>query len=115
MNIKRSYTGIGSENDKEYITFLVYPDGDTQSFEVFQEYENSTTLTYFTEDQLLTVYLLGEHLPHILNIQLEREPSTIEMDGKELKKNFNFTWNEESKKLHIKTTNYKEGTYKIYY
>jgi len=115
MDIKRSYTGIGKEEDDGFITFLVYPNNETESFEMHREYEPSTILTYFAEDQFLMVYLTGEKCPHILNVHLDEKPSAVELDGIELRAERDFTWNEKTKKLNIKTTKYKEGNYKIYH
>lgn len=115
MNIKRSYTGIGNEADDGFLTFLIYPNNDTQSFEVHREYERSTTLTYFAEDQYLAIDLIDYKCPHILNIAINQKPSAIELDGMELKNNRDYSYDDSTKKLHIKTSDYKEGHYKIYY
>lgn len=115
MDIKRSYTGIGSEKDDGFLTFLVYPNDDTQSFKINREYEHSSTLTYFNEDEYLAIYLLGEKTPHILNIHMKNKPSAIELDGTELLEHTGFSWDEQNKKLRIKTDKYGEGNYKIYY
>lgn len=115
MDIKRSYTGIGKEEDEGFTTFLVYPNNETGSFEMYREYEPSTTLTYFAEDQFLMVNLTGKKCPHILNIHFDEKPSVIELDGIELRAEKDFTWSEKSKKLSIKTANYEEGNYKIYH
>ena len=85
MDIKRSYTGIGNENDEGFMTFLIYPNEDTHSFKVNREYENSTTLSYFIEDDYLSLYLFGIKTPHILTIQLEKKPASVELDGTALK------------------------------
>ena len=115
MDIKRSYTGIGDEQDNGLMTFLVYPNNDTESFEVHREYKNSTTLSYFNEDEYLSVYLFGEQTPHILNIKLHEKPVVVELDGIELNQLNDFTWDEQNKKLKIRTEHYEEGNYKIYY
>ncbi|MCG8308389.1 MAG: glycoside hydrolase family 31 protein [Cytophagales bacterium] len=115
MDIKRSYTGIGSIEDDGYTTFLIYPNGDTQSFEVHREYESSTTLSYFSEDPYLSVYLLDKKCPHILKIHLERKPSAVELDGIKLQSDEDYLWDERNKKLRIKKAEYENGNYKIYY
>jgi len=115
MDIKRSYTGIGDEIDEGFLTFLVYPNDETHSFEVYREYEPSTTLTYFAEDQFLTIYLLGEKCPHIIRVHLNTKPSSVELDGNELAAERDYSWNEKTKKLILRTSEYNEGNYKIYY
>ena len=115
MNIQRSYTGIGNEEDEGYMTFLIYPNDNAHSFEVYREYDKSTTLSYFVGDQYLTIKLTGNKCPHILNISLDQLPKTVELDGIELIEGVEFTYNNEAKKMHVKTAEYKSGNYKIYY
>ena len=115
MEIKRSYTNIGSEEDEGFLTFLVYPNENTESFKVYKEYEPSTSLTYFNEENYLSIYLLDQQRPHILRIHQEQKPSSVELDGTELKADTYYTWNEEQNKLIIRTSTYDSGNYKIYF
>ena len=113
MDIKRTYTGIGHEKDEGFLTFMIYPEDEKRSFEVFREYENSTTLTCFREDQQLIISLSGEKCPHILNIALESKPASVELDGRILIAGVNFNYDQEKEKLIIKTVQFNEGNYKI--
>ena len=115
MDIKRSYTKIGSEEDEGFLTFLIYPNNITESFTVHKEYEPSTTLTYFAEEEYLSIYLLENKWPHVVRIHLEDKPFSVELDGTELEENVNYSWDEESDKLVIRTSIYENGNYKIYF
>jgi len=113
MDIKRSYTGIGSEDDDGFLTFLVYPEQGSNSFEVFREKEKSTKLSYQMENEVLSVELDGKKCPHILNILTENQAVKVELDGDQLIEGTDFEYLPTAKKLRIRTTNYKKGNYKI--
>ncbi len=112
MNIERSYTGIGTEEDHGFLTLLIYPDREG-SFEVFREKDASTNVSYQLKDQLLTVNLEEKRVPHILKISMEKQPKKITLDGITLEEGVNFTYDKKSKKLSIRTADYIEGNYQI--
>ncbi|MCK5371365.1 MAG: glycoside hydrolase family 31 protein, partial [Cyclobacteriaceae bacterium] len=114
MDIKRSYTGIGTSEDEGFMTFLVYSDHATQSFEVNREYEKSTTLKYEKENQVLKISLSGKKCPHILKIAMDHKPEKIELDGKELVEGSDFEYESNLNKLNIRTTLYENGIYQIH-
>lgn len=115
MNINRSYTGIGSKEDEGYLTFLIYPDEATNSFEVFREYDRSTTLTYNKNEKTLSIELSGKKCPHILKITTDKKPLNIQLDGNQLSEGENFEYNPASQKLLIKTSDYENGHYIIFF
>jgi alpha-glucosidase (family GH31 glycosyl hydrolase) len=113
LDIKRSYTNIGSENDEGFLTFMVYPDQASNSFEVFREKQSSTTLSEETGEKSLSIQLSGMQCPHILRIALDKPPSAVSMDGKYLVDGKDFEYNTEKRKLNIRTTTYNNGQYII--
>jgi alpha-glucosidase (family GH31 glycosyl hydrolase) len=113
MNIERSYTGIGSEEDKGYLTLLIYPDLDRHSFEIFREKDESTVASYEKTGDGLTVKLTGKKVPHVLRIAMGKEPSGVLLDGQKLVKGEGFLYDLEKKKLVIKTQTYQGGVYQI--
>ena len=113
MDIKRSYTSLGNEDDEGFLTFMIYPDLSSNSFEVFREKEASTTLFYEVDPKALSIQLSGKQCAHILRIALDKPPSAVSLDGEFLKSDLDFDYNAETKKLNIRTSNYNNGQYFI--
>ncbi len=115
MGIKRSYTGIGDAEDEGFVTFMVYPENEKGSFEMFREKSKSTTLAYTKTDKKLSIQLSGAKCAHILRIAMDHKPEKTELDGKELIKGSDFEYDVTAKKLSIRTTSYKNGLYQIHF
>lgn len=113
MDVKRKYTGIGDETNDGFLTFLIYPFGES-SFKVYQPGKNGNTLIQVSDlKEKVSVAFQGIHKPHILKIHLEKKPVKIELDGKQLVENIDYTFDIKRKKLVIRTENYGEGSYTI--
>ncbi|MBV6643607.1 MAG: glycoside hydrolase family 31 protein [Cyclobacteriaceae bacterium] len=112
MDIKRSYTGIGTTEDEGFLTFLIYPTGGTAGFEVFREKTESTVIEYEFSGNL-NVRLSGKQTAHILNIHSLEAPQSITLDGHMLESGSDYQYNMENQKLIIRTTSYSEGNYLI--
>ncbi len=115
MDIKRSYTNIGDENDDGYLTILVFPNNDKHTFEVNREYEKSTIISYEKENESLKISLTGKNCQHILKISIDNKPEKVELDGMELLEVEDYNYDADSKKLTIKTLQYTKGVYQIYH
>ncbi len=112
MDIKRSYTGIGTTEDEGFLTFLVYPDMDSSSFEVHRERDESTTLSYKRKDNQLAITITGKKISHILNLHLTKKPISVALDGVELAES-TYEYHDERKKLRIRMEDYSAGNYEI--
>ena len=114
MDIKRKYTGIGDESSEGFITFLIYPYGESR-FNLYQPGKNEKTTVLVTDLKVkINITFQGNHKPHILNIHLENKPAGIELDGKQLVENVDFNFDVKRKKLIIRTKNYEKGDYTIH-
>jgi len=113
MNINRSYTSIGSNEDEGFLTFLVYPDLEMQRFEVFREKGNSTTISYVNRNESLLISLAGKKCKHILNVSVKNKPSKVELDGQTLEEGIGYQYDSDKQRLRIRTTQYKDGQYTI--
>ena len=114
MDIKRKYTGIGDESSEGFITFLIYPFGESR-FNLYQPGKNEKTAVQVTDlKEKINITFQGNHKPHILNIHFENEPARIELDGKQLAENVDFNFDAKRKKLIIRTKNYEKGDYTIH-
>jgi len=113
MDIKRSYTSVGSEADEGFLTFLVYPDLSDNSFEVYREGDESTTLSYHRDQNELSIEMSGKVCPHILHIVLEEKPASVMLDGNELAEGQEYEFDLEKQKMRIQTSDYTKGEYSI--
>jgi alpha-D-xyloside xylohydrolase len=113
MEISRSYTGIGSQEDEGFLTFLIYPDATSQSFEVYREYDRSTILSYDRSEESLSIELAGKKCPHVLQIALVNKPEKVMLDGNILQDSLDYKYDTQLKRLKIKTSKYDVGNYKI--
>ena len=114
MDIRRSYTGIGTEDDEGRLTLLIYPDKTGNSFEVYRENDESTVIKYSWENGDFSIGISGKGVPHILRVLLENEPSKVLLDDRELVKGQDYSYDNSTKKLVIRTREYVEGNYKIF-
>jgi alpha-glucosidase (family GH31 glycosyl hydrolase) len=113
MDIKRQYTGFGDNDDEGFLTFLVYPDLQQNSFELFRESGESTTLNYHKSDDELSIEVSGQKCAHHLKIALENEPIAVILDGKQLIEDVDYFYAADKKKLAIRTPEYAVGKYTI--
>lgn len=113
MDIKRNYTGFGDNEDEGYLTFLVYPDLQQNSFELFRENGESTTLNYHKSDNELSIEVSGQKCPHHLKIALENKPVAVILDGRQLTEGNDYFYAADKGKLAIRTPEYSAGNYLI--
>ncbi|XOV94087.1 MAG: TIM-barrel domain-containing protein [Bacteroidota bacterium] len=113
MDIKRDYTGIGNQDDDGYLTVMIYPDEESGSFEVYREKDQSSLISYVNSGKVLSINFGGKKTPHVLNIQSERKPLKIDLDGVELTEGTDFNFDGPHQKIIIKTTMYETGKYSI--
>jgi alpha-glucosidase (family GH31 glycosyl hydrolase) len=113
MNVSRAYTGFGDENSKGYLTFLIYPNGES-SFTVYHPATSGETKLDVQEQASgLKIQFSGKKLPHILRILSPIEPAQISLDDEMLIKEIDFIYNNLDKRILIKTNEYNGGKYSI--
>jgi alpha-glucosidase (family GH31 glycosyl hydrolase) len=113
MDIKRSYTGIGDESSDRFLTILIYPDRESSFTVHHPDKTGNTTVRVIDSKEKISITLNGVQKPHILNINLEKIPRKIELDGRQLSDSVNYSFNDATKKLIISTTVYSIGNYTI--
>lgn len=115
MDIKRSYTGLGDPASEGFVTWLIYPDNES-SFTLHHPDKSGATTVSVSSDNLKTeVSFNGIHKPHILRIHAEKMPVSIKLDGTEITDSTRIAFDEQAKKLVIKTAGYSDGKYSISY
>ena len=114
MDIKRSYTGFGDKSSEGYLTFLIYPDEENSFTVHLPDKSGIMNIRVKNTDEKIDISVGGIHKAHILNINFEKIPSKIELDGKVLSDTTEYEFNESLKKLIIRTANYEKGNYTIF-
>lgn len=113
MNIERSYTGIGSEENKGYLTLLIFPNGKN-SFTVYEtNATGSTSIQVKKSSSQINISFGKEKRAHIIKLHLETKPKKVVLDNKTLVEDIDYQFEKDSKKLIIKTGNYSKGEYII--
>jgi alpha-D-xyloside xylohydrolase len=115
MDIKRSYSAIGDSNSKGFTTILIYPNRKNYFNFYHTDNKNQTEISYNQLGSELIVKLKGKNIPHILNIYTARKPTKVELDNNILSEGSNWNYVSDKRKLIIKTTEYKNGNYRISY
>jgi len=113
LDIKRSYTGIGDESSEGFLTFLIYPEGETSFTVHHPDKSGSTTVAVNDSEEKINISLSGAQKPHILNINLEKKPLKVELDGMVLSDTISYLFNESAGKLIVRTAEYSTGNYSI--
>jgi len=113
LNIKRSYTGLGNKTSEGYLTLLIYPNGKSEFTVHHPDKTGSTVINVSEETGKITISLREKHIPHILRIHLEKMPQTVELDNLLLRDSVDYIFDENQRKLLIKTNEYKSGNYTI--
>ncbi len=113
MNIKRSYTGIGDQGSKGYLTILIYPEKNHEFTYYNPENGLTTSINVEEKEHFVKITLKGAHLSHILNIHLPSKPKKTELDKKILTDSPDYYYLHEQNKLIIKTDHYDNGIYVI--
>ncbi len=114
MNITRDYSGIGDKSSEEYLTLLIYPDGNREFTVYHPDKSGSTSVKVVDRSKQMTVSLEGIHKSHILNIHLSVKPKKVELDNVVLSDSVNYNFDQKRNKLIIKTDSYATGKYTIY-
>jgi alpha-glucosidase (family GH31 glycosyl hydrolase) len=112
LNISRPYTGLGDKDSEGFLTWLIYPKGNTQ-FEVVYPDKSGKTLLRSQLNGNLSISLSGIHKPHILRVRTGKPPSEVLRDGATLKPGEDWTYELNRSFLIVRTKEYTEGKYEI--
>jgi len=113
MHIERSYTNIGDEEFRAYLSFRIYPNGNN-AFKVHHpDSGTSTSIMVNESDESIKINFAGEKRPHILHLHLSSLPVSVMLDNKQLYSPQDYYYDVERSKLIIKTDLYSPGEYTI--
>ena len=113
MHIERSYTQIGDETSKGYLTLLVYPDTGNKFTVHHPDNEGSTYVNVETTKEHINIALHDLKKAHILKIHLSSKPHEVILDNNLLSDSLDYYFDTDRSKLIIKTDYYTSGEYRI--
>lgn len=115
LSVTRPYTGFGDTNSAGFVTWLIYPAGQSEftlSHPQTHPKPERTTVKVDAGDSL-KVEFSGKRAPHILRILAPKRPLAITLDGKELTEGEGWCYEAQDERLVIKTRDYASGRYEI--
>jgi len=113
MSIERSYTRIGDEQSKGYLTIRIFPDASSQFQVFFPDSVTSTTIRVEETRESISIFLEEEPIAHILQVQLSSNPQSVMLDNNLLYSPRDYHYDREKAKLIIKTEATFSGAYRI--
>lgn len=110
--VSRPYTGLGDKDSEGFITWCIYPSGNS-SFTLHNTDKSGDTTVKVDSGATLSVAFSGTKKPHILRILAEKKPTAIKLDGRALAEGTDWKYNESDARLIIRTRDYSDGKYEI--
>ena len=115
LNIQRSYTGLGSEENAGKDTWLIYP-GMNNAFTLYHpDKSGSTTLTMKNLPGLLEITTKDTKKPSVYTIRLENNPSKVLFNEIELNDSTDYRFDKQKHRLTVHIDQVKDGVMKIIY
>ncbi len=113
LNIERSYTRIGDEYSKGYLTLMIYPDGNSSFMVHDPDSGTSTSIMVEETEGSIIINFEGLKRPHILHLHLSSNPQKVTLDNQQLSNSEDYVFDAKKSKLIIKTDKYSVGEYTI--
>jgi alpha-glucosidase (family GH31 glycosyl hydrolase) len=101
MHIERAYTGIGQPDWAGLLALNIYPYGE-QQFTVHPTDESESITVKMSARDLLVIELEGGQKPHILRIQRDAKPASVERDGTALAEGEGWQYDEATQRLIVR-------------
>ncbi len=114
MRVSRDYTRIGKRDWENFLTLNIYPAGES-TFVVHHpdRTRKRTEVTVAQGEGALRVTLGQDKTPHILRVFANREPFSIQLDGKTLPEGEVWEYLAGNNRLVVRTEEYEDGDYTI--
>lgn len=113
MYIERSYTRIGDEHSRGYLTVRIYPEGNS-SFTVHDPDGGAPTgIQVESTEESIRIQFEGQKQKHILQLHLASAPKGVRLDDRDLSAGLDYYFHAEKRKLIITTEAYSRGEYII--
>jgi len=105
---------MGEENSDGYLTILIFPGGVTQFTIHHPDHRGSTGIEVIEKEKTIAIKLEGIQKAHILRIHCHAAPQKVVLDGVSLSDSVDYHFDNEDRKLVIKTGHYADGEYMIF-
>ena len=109
LNIERSYTGMGSEANKGFLTWLIYPGVDNHFTVHHPDKSGSSTVAMTNYLDRIELTLKEMKKPSIFNIHLEKKPNRLIFNGIELSDSTDYQYDEQKMRLTARIVGIKDG------
>lgn len=113
FDIKRSYSGLGTEENEGLVTLYIYP-AKENSFDLFEldNPEVKTEVSYSVSGKDIEISFKGKPIAHSLNVNIESKPKQVLRNGVALE-NSEWSYSELTKKLTLVSSDTILCSYKI--
>ena len=115
LKVTRPYTGFGDKDSAEFVTWLIYPNGQSAFTLSHPESHPKAEETTVKVDsgKSLNIRFSGKHQPHILRIHAAQKPIAIALDGTVLSEGTAWLFDAEGQRIIVRTRDYAEGNYVV--
>jgi alpha-D-xyloside xylohydrolase len=113
MNIERSYTKLGNEASKGFLTWVIYPGTDSHFTVYHPDKSGSSTVSLLNQKDKIEVTLSQMKKPSILRIHLDSHPGIITFNNKTLVDSVDYRYDPANFKLIVKFAEVNDGILKI--
>lgn len=114
LNVERSYTRLGSEASKGFLTWLVYPGIDNRFTVYHPDQSGHSTVKMTNRPSGIALQLTGTQKPSLFRIHLTRPPSRVTFNNRELNSLADYTYDAELQKLLITMPEIADGKLEIF-
>lgn len=114
LNVERSYTRLGSEASKGFLTWLIYPGIDNRFTVYHPDQSGYSTVEMTNRPNGIALQLSGTQKPSLFRIHLTRTPSRVTFNNRVLNNLADYTYDAESQKLLITMPEIADGKLEIF-
>ena len=109
LNVERRYTGLGSEANKGFVTWLIYPGVDNKFTLHNPDKTGSSTVSMNNFPERVELTLREMKRPSVFNVHLLKKPTKITFNGKEMTDSVDFQFDTEKSRLTAKINELRDG------
>ncbi|MEI8366666.1 MAG: hypothetical protein WCF65_09655, partial [Parachlamydiaceae bacterium] len=114
LNIQRSYTGLGSEENAGKDTWLIYPGMDNAFTLYHPDKSGTTTLTMKNLSDHLEIITKDTRKPSVYTIRLENNPVKVLFNEIELSDSVDYRFDKQKHRLTVHIDHVMDGVMKIF-
>lgn len=109
LNIERSYTGLGTEANKGFLTWLIYPGMDNKFTVHYPDKSGSSSVSMVNYPGKLVFTIKDSGKPNIFSIHLNLKPSSVIFNNTTLIDSVDFQYDKRREKLNLKIPEVRDG------